>query len=363
MRKVTLLFVALAVLAMSIVPAFAQDDMAMEPTQTIAEIVVASTSAEAPEFTFLLTAIQAADPAVLEALSGEGTFTVFAPTDAAFAALFEELGEEAVAALLADPEALTDILLFHVADVGAPIDAATVGAVLEMSGGSATLETLNGQAIDVVVDEEGTITINGAGLVATDIMATNGVIHVIDAVILPESRDIATIVTEFASVEAMEATDTMPAMMPEFTTLLSAVVGADLAGVLADPEAFFTVFAPTDAAFAALPAETLAAVVGDVELLTSVLTYHVVAGNASTSVLADIAVNAETEGYEFPEFFVGFTEDGGLELATVNGESIVVMIDGMGGITVNESNVVMYDVDASNGVIHVIDAVLVPAGE
>jgi len=362
MRKVTLFFVALAVLAMSIVPAFAQDDMMAEPTQTIAEIVVASATGEAPEFTILLAAIQAADPVVLEALSGEGTFTVFAPTDAAFAALFEVLGEEAVAALLADPETLTDILLFHVADVGVPVDSTTVGAVMEMMSGFATIPTLNGQFIDVAADEEGTVTINGAGLVAVDIMATNGIIHVIDAVLVPESRDIATIVTEFASVEAMEATETTAAVAPEFTTLLGAVVAADLAGVLSDPEAQLTVFAPVDAAFAALPAETLAAVVGDLDLLTSVLTYHVVAGIASTDALTNIALNAD-EGYEFPEWFVGFTEDGGLELATVNGESIVVMIDDMGGITVNGATVVMSDVDASNGLIHVIDAVLVPAGE
>ena len=351
MRKVTLFFVALAILALSVVPAFAQDDMAA-PTQTIAEIVVGATTAETPEFTVLLTAIQAADPAVLEALSGEGTFTVFAPTDAAFAALFEALGEEAVAAVLADPELLTSILLFHVVDAGAPIDAATVGSVMEMMSGFATLETLNGQFIDVESDEEGTITIDGAGLVATDIMATNGVIHVIDAVLLPEDRDIATIVTEFASDE--EA--------PEFTTLLTAVVAADLAGVLTateDSEAEYTVFAPTDAAFAALDAATLEAALADVDLLTAVLTYHVVAGRVSTADIA--AVFAMEEGEEMPEWFVGITEEGGVEIATVNGGSIVVTIDPETlGIMVNEANVVMTDVDASNGIIHVIDAVLLP---
>lgn len=345
MRKVTVLFVSLALFVLAVVPAFAQD----EPG-TIADIVVASASAETPEFSVLLTAVQAADPAVLEALSNpEATLTVFAPTDAAFATLFEALGEEAVAEILADPAALTDILLFHVAE--GTITSDLVVSTLEMTAGMATLQSLNGQYIDVVQDEEGTITINGASLVATDVVASNGIIHVIDAVILPETRDLPTLVTDFASAET-----------PEFTTLLTAVGAAGLVETLADEEAFFTVFAPTDAAFAALPAETLAAALADVDLLTAVLTYHVVAGNVGTAELSNVLTLEE--GAEAPEWFVGLTEDGGIEIATVNGASIVVYLsldeDGMLSAMVNEANIIMTDVDATNGLVHVIDAVILP---
>lgn len=356
MRKLSVLFVALAVFALSLVPVFAQDTSEL----TIAEIVVASASAETPEFSVLLTAVQAADPAVLEALSNpEAQLTVFAPTDAAFGALFEALGEEAVAGLLADTEALTSVLLFHVAE--GTITSDLVVAQLDMTGGVATLESLNGQYIDIVQDEEGKITINGAGLVAVDVVASNGVIHVIDSVILPESRDLPTLVTDFATAET-----------PEFSTLLTAVATAGLVDVLADPEAYFTVFAPTDAAFAAVPADLLGAVLADADLLTAVLTYHVVAGKVGTAELGEVINMAMSDDEmmmdDMPEWYVGITEDGGIEIATVNGATIVVYLslDDMGMLSamVNEANIVMTDVDATNGLVHVIDAVILPpAGE
>lgn len=298
MRKLSLLLISIAVFALSIAPAFAQETTE-EALPTIAEIVVASTTAETPEFTLLLTVIQAADPSVLSALSDpNNSLTVFAPTDAAFMALINALGQEAVGELLANPEALTDILLFHVSPFF--VDSATVGMVMEMMGGkTAPLVTLNGQYIDVALDADGNPTINGANLVAVDIPASNGIIHVIDAVILPESRDIATIVTEFAGAET-----------PEFSTLLTAVVAADLAGALADPEAELTVFAPTDAAFAALPAETLEAALADLDLLTAVLTYHVVAGKVYTADISE-AQYWEVGGEEVPAWFAGLSENGG----------------------------------------------------
>jgi uncharacterized surface protein with fasciclin (FAS1) repeats len=349
MRKVVVLFVTVAMFVLSLVPAFAQD----MSDKTIAEIVVASASAETPEFSTLLTAVQAADPSVLEALSNtEASLTVFAPTDAAFNALLAALGDQAFGEILANTELLTSILLFHVADGAITSD--LVVSTLGMTGGMATLETLNGQYIDMVQDEAGNITINGANLVATDVMASNGVIHVIDAVILPEDRDLPTLVTDFASAET-----------PEFSTLLTAVSAAGLVDVLADDEAFFTVFAPTDAAFAAVPADLLNAALADTELLTSVLTYHVVAGKVGTGDLGRLLEQFGNDMIEdAPEWFVGFTDEGGIEIATVNGASIVVFIslteDGMLSAKVNDANIVMTDVDATNGLVHVIDAVILP---
>jgi uncharacterized surface protein with fasciclin (FAS1) repeats len=342
MRKFGVLaFIAL--LMMLVAPAFAQD-------QTIAEIVVASAGGETPEFATLLAAVSAADPAVLEALSDpEAELTVFAPTDAAFAALAEALGAEAFAAVLADPEMLTGILTYHVvagkvmsADVVALLEASKEGMMEEGAMGSVNVQTLNGQFITIAESDMG-IMVDDANLnlEMVDIEASNGVIHVIDAVILPESRTIAEIVTESATAET-----------PEFSTLLAAVAAADPAvlELLSDPEAELTVFAPTDAAFAAIPADTLAAVLADQALLTSILQYHVMVGKVySTDVAAAIEGNMEAVMGE------------GLELPTaLEGVSVVLTSNEEGQIFLNDSQIVITDIDAANGVIHVIDAVLLP---
>ncbi|HUN05876.1 MAG TPA: fasciclin domain-containing protein [Aggregatilineales bacterium] len=341
MRKFGLL-AFFAIMMMVVAPAFAQD-------QTIADIVVASAGAETPEFATLLAAVSAADPAVLEALSNpEAELTVFAPTDAAFAALAEALGEEAFAGVLADTEALTGILTFHV--VSGKVMSADVVGLLEASKegmeegamGSVSVQSLNGQFIDIAESDMG-ITVNGANLnlEMVDIEASNGVIHVIDAVILPESRTIAEIVVESAGAET-----------PEFATLLAAVSAADPAvlELLSDPEAELTVFAPTDAAFAAVGEETLGAVLADQALLTSILQYHVMVGKIySTDVATVVEENMEavmSDGVELP--------------TALEGVSVVLTANEEGQLFLNESQIVVTDIDAANGVIHVIDAVLLP---
>ncbi|MBN8591464.1 MAG: fasciclin domain-containing protein [Anaerolineae bacterium] len=342
MRKFGLL-AFFAIMMMVVAPAFAQD-------QTIADIVVASAGAETPEFATLLAAVSAADPAVLEALSNpEAELTVFAPTDAAFAALAEALGEEAFAGVLADTEALTGILTFHVvsgkvmsADVVGLLEASKEGMMEEGAMGSVSVQSLNGQFIDIAESDMG-ITVNGANLnlEMVDIEASNGVIHVIDAVILPESRTIAEIVVESAGAET-----------PEFATLLAAVSAADPAvlELLSDPEAELTVFAPTDAAFAAVGEETLGAVLADQALLTSILQYHVMVGKIySTDVATVVEENMEAvmgDGVELP--------------TALEGVSVVLTANEEGQLFLNESQIVVTDVDAANGVIHVIDAVLLP---
>lgn len=177
MKKFLLFVTLIALSVFAVMPSVAQDE------QTIAEIVVASTEAETPEFTTLLAAVSAADPAVLEALSDpEAELTVFAPTDAAFAALAEALGEEAFNGVLADQEQLTNILLYHVVE-GVFSSTDVAAALAEMMDG-VTLTMLNGDDATITMTEEG-IFINDAQIIMTDIDAANGVIHVIDAVILP----------------------------------------------------------------------------------------------------------------------------------------------------------------------------------
>jgi uncharacterized surface protein with fasciclin (FAS1) repeats len=138
-----------------------QDD----PSMNIVEVAVSAGS-----FNTLVAAVQAAG--LVETLSGEGPFTVFAPTDEAFA----EIPEADLNALLADKDALTAVLTYHV--VAGKVMAADVVNL-------ASAETVNGQSIDIAVTD-GKVMIDGAQVVTADVEASNGVIHVINKVILPE---------------------------------------------------------------------------------------------------------------------------------------------------------------------------------
>ena len=356
-----LLVAVMAIFAIS--PALAQDE-------TIADIVVGSATGDTPQFTTLLAAVQAADPAVLEALSDPSQqLTVFAPTDEAFAQLSEFLGAEQFDSILADPATLSNILTFHV--VPGVYTADDVQTALDVNGGqTVTLPTLNGQYIDISGATSGNILINGAPLnmEMVDIQASNGVIHVIDAVITPDDRTIADIVVESAGEET-----------PEFATLLAAVQAADPAVLetLSNPDATLTVFAPTDAAFNALGDETLATVLADPAVLTNVLLYHVVpdtayySGDLNAELLSDMpemndAAEATPEATDeaAPEatddMTMGVWGARSLELTTAQGAPVTITLGEDRSVTINGANFVIVDIDAVNGVIHVIDAVLLP---
>lgn len=328
---------------------FAAPALADHHEGTIAEIVIAASEAESPEFTTLLAAVGAADDGIVAALADpEAELTVFAPTDAAFAALAQVLGDEAFGAILSEDGTprLNEILLTHV--VAGSLGSADVVAALEgaeaddMGHVSVPVVTLSGQTLDVAgaVNDDGLdlaagITVAQANLALdmVDIQASNGVIHVIDAVIVPELRSIADIVVELAG-----------AAEPEFTTLLTAVGAADPAvlELLADPGAAVTVFAPTDAAFAAV--DGLEDIVADTELLTTVLQYHVYPGTVYSFQLGDLV-----------------DEMGKAAVAMANGSGATISVSDM-GVMIDSANIVLelVDIEASNGVIHVIDAVIVP---
>lgn len=275
-----------------------------EPTEapkTIIDIAVAD-----GRFTTLVAAVQAAGLA--ETLSGEGSFTVFAPTDEAFA----KLPEGTVEALLGDIPALTDILLYHV--VPGKVMAADVA-------GLSSADTVLGKPVAIKVDM-GKVYIIEAQVLITDIEASNGVIHVIDSVILPPAE------------EAKNIVDTAVAD-GRFTTLVAALQAADLVETLKG-EGPFTVFAPTDDAFAKLPEGTVEALLKDIPTLTDILLYHVVSGK----VMAADVVNLTSAD-------------------TVLGKPVTIKVD-MGKVYINESEVIITDIETSNGVIHVIDAVLLP---
>ena len=265
---------------------------------------------------------------MVETLKGEGPFTVFAPTDDAFAAI----PKETLDALLADPSGdLTQILLYHV--VPGKVMAADVTDGLEAA-------TVQGAPVTFSI-ADGVVKINDATIVTTDIETSNGVIHVIDAVIMPPA-DEAAAATEAPAEEAAapvgDIVDTAIAA-GSFTTLVAAVEAAGLVETLKG-EGPFTVFAPTDDAFAAIPKETLDALLADPSGdLTQILLYHVVPGKVMAADVTD-----------------------GLEAATVQGAPVTFSIaDGV--VKINDATIVTTDIETSNGVIHVIDAVIMPPAQ
>ena len=271
------------------------------------DIVV--TAIEAGSFKTLATALQAAG--LVEALKGKGPFTVFAPSDEAFA----KLPAGTVETLLKpeNKQSLIAVLTYHV--VPGKIMAADVVKLKAAA-------TINGQRIDVKVDG-GKVQVDQAQVVAADIACSNGVIHIIDQVMLP-------------------STDNIPATAQKagtFKTLLAAAKAAGLVEVLSGDQPL-TLFAPTDDAFAKLPAGTVENLLKpeNKEKLAAILKFHVVPGRFFSN---EVLSKKELK-----------TVQGGLLIASTNN----------GTATINGAGFVATDIDASNGVIHVIDAViLLPA--
>ncbi len=307
----------LAACAPAATPTPAPEPTAMpEPTATpepeLADIV--DTAVADGRFTTLVAAVEAGG--LVDTLKGEGPFTVFAPTDDAFAALPEGTVESLL--LPENKQQLTDILLYHV--VSGKVMAADVT-------GLENAATVLGKDIAIKVDM-GNVYINEAKVIITDIETSNGVIHVIDAVLLPPSDEAA----ESNTIVDVAVAD------GRFTTLVAAVQAAGLVETLSG-EGPFTVFAPTDDAFAALPAGTVENLLKpeNKQALTDILLYHVVSGK----VMAADVVNLTSA-------------------PTVLGKDITITVKD-GKVFLNDTvQVIITDVEASNGVIHVIDAVLLP---
>lgn len=275
------------------------DAVILPPTGTVVDVIVNS-----PDHTTLEAAVLAAD--LQGTLSGDGPFTVFAPTDAAFSAL----PAGTISALLANIPALTNILTYHAA-AGAVFSAGLTNGQMIM--------TVQGQDVTVTF-ANGNVFINDAQVTVADIVATNGVVHVIDAVLLPDPGSVFDII----------------ANSPQHTTLETAINAAGLASTLSGPGTF-TVFAPTDAAFSAVPQATLDALLADPNgLLTDVLLHHVV-GSVAMS-------NSLMNGQQIPTLF---------------GDNLTVTIAGP-TVSIDNAVVTMADIPANNGVVHVINAVLVP---
>lgn len=267
---------------------------------------IVETAVATGSFETLIAAATAAGLA--DDLQGAGPFTVFAPTDEAFA----KLPEGTVASLLEEEnlESLKSILLYHVVS-----GQVTAEQVMELKGAV----TLNGQRVDINTDDG--VKVDAATVVQADIFCSNGVIHVIDTVILPASATIPEVATEAG----------------QFGTLLAAAQAAGLVEALSG-DGPLTVFAPTDAAFAKLPGGTVATLLRpeNRDQLAEILKYHVVSGRV------------------YSEAVVGMDD-----ALTLLGSEIHISVEDC-KVMINNATVIATDIDASNGVIHVIDTVLLP---
>lgn len=284
-----------------------------EPAEVNLKDIVDTAVADG-RFQTLVAAVQAAE--LVDTLKGEGPFTVFALTDDAFAKL--PAGTLDNLLLPENKQALTDILLYHV--VSGNVMASDV-----VNLDSAT--TVLGKDFAIKV-EGGKVFINDAEVIITDIETSNGTIHVIDSVILPPAE------------EAMMDKTIVDIAVADgrFNTLVAAVTAAELVDTLKS-EGPFTVFAPTDDAFAALPAGTLDSLLlpDNKQALTDILLYHVVSGKVMASDVTGLS-----------------------SAPTVLGKDITITIKD-GNVFLNDTiQVIITDIEASNGVIHVIDAVLLP---
>jgi uncharacterized surface protein with fasciclin (FAS1) repeats len=249
-------------------------------------------------------------------------YTVFAPTDDVFAML----GEETINTLLANTDVLSSILLQHV--VMGEVDSVTAFTLNGMEA-----ETASGAKLPVSINSEtDSLMFGGAKIVTKDIYTTNGIIHVIDAVIVGD----VTVPEPVGNIVEVAS------QAGSFNTLLIAAAAAGLADVLADESATFTVFAPTDAAFAQIPESTLNALLADTEALKNVLLYHVI---ADAKVMSDGAVA------------VANSENNKVTMA--NTQMAALSLSGS-DLYINTSKVSAANVEASNGVIHVVDQVILP---
>jgi len=274
----------------------------------IVETAVAASKAAKPEFSVLVEALTKAKLATT--LSGVGPFTVFAPTDAAFTAALTAL-KITKAQLLASSD-LADILKYHVLSGKVPSSAAKA---------SQTPTTLNGLKV-MVTKTGGVVKFATASVTSADLACDNGIIHAIDAVVLPPTLNIV---------------ETAVAASPEFSVLVEAVTKAKLVTTLSGVGPF-TVFAPTNAAFtAALTALNIT----KTELLArtdlaDILKYHVLSGKI---------LSKDLKASQTP--------------ATVQGKTVAIAKDGA-KVAFGDAEVTAADLACSNGVIHTINKVVLP---
>jgi transforming growth factor-beta-induced protein len=303
---------AVALIVFSISSCDNDDDGGNEPQlQSIVAIAQGQSN-----LTSLVTALTKY-PDLVTALSGAGNFTVFAPTNDAFAALLTTIGQTDINEVPED--VLESLLKYHVI---------TSGAVLSTQLTAGDVETFNGE--DIAVTVTGGIRLNGTTQVVTaNVVASNGVVHIVDQVLVP------------ASIGRFVNTIVEPAYFDkDFTTLIAAVTAAspEILTALLAPTPKKTLFAPTNEAFVAAGITTLP---GQDEL-NAVLRYHV--------------LTTEIRANQLPPN----TAPNNTAQSTLAEKNIYISNRGAQGIFINGSRVTQADIVATNGVVHVIDRTLRP---
>merc|ERR1719230_2533742 len=274
--------------------------------QNIVELAEAT-----PELSTLVKALAAGG--LTSTLAGTGPFTVFAPTNAAFA----KLDDKALQALLADKAELDKVLEYHV--LAAKF---TMRELMTVK----IAKTLEGENVNVSDPGGSIIKVNNAKVIKANVGASNGFVHIIDTVL--QAPSLPPIPSKADIVQLAERNT-------DLSTLVKALSAGGLVTTL-EGKGPFTVFAPTNEAFAKIPKDKLAQLLGNKKLLDQLLEYHVVAGDFSMRDLMSAKV-----------------------INTLEKESVVVRSMN-GDIMVNNADVKTADVEATNGVVHVIDNVLVP---
>ena len=285
------------------------------PTPPMSLVDVAASNSD---FSILVGALQQTGlDSTLAALAND--FTVFAPTNDAFAKLPAGTLESL------DNDQLSNILLYHVLPDTVLADAAIT--VAQSADNKVTMANSDMLALSFA---NSTLFANGARISMADVMADNGVIHAIDNVIIPVDN----------SAEPTQSIVEIAVADPDnFSTLVDALTVANLVTTLADENSTFTVFAPTNAAFAKINPDDLNALLADVDALTNVLLSHVVSGAALSSIDA-FAVNGQM-------------------VSSASGNDLSIAIDPeTGQLIISGSTVTITDIKATNGIIHVIDTVI-----
>jgi uncharacterized surface protein with fasciclin (FAS1) repeats len=319
-------------------PLTGPDPLADTSGQTIGAIIQS-----VGDFSVLATAIQGAGMAA--ALTEPGPYTLFAPTDEAFAVLPPVIRD----ALLNDTALLTALLRYHLV-----ADQATTARLAELGGAQA----ISNQPLTVTVATSGELLINDAAIVRGDVPAANGVIHVINRILTPP--DLPLVIPPAPTAAIGLATD--PAQVQSFAQLadadtsgqtiveiLGSTAGLAVAAAAIDSAGLtdalqqagpYTLFVPTDAAFNQLPGTSLEALLNDTTALAGVLQYHLVLDQVAAAELAGLPV-----------------------VLTTNGQELTVTVGADGQLLINNAPVEQADIEAANGVIHIIGAILTPPAQ
>lgn len=284
------------------------DEVLPMPTATS----LVQTVLDTPELSTLAAVLQTpAQAQILEALSGSSAdgLTLFLPTNEAFAALPPNA--------LSDPELVSEVLKFHV--LGAEVFSGDLKP-------SQTVSALNGGKLVVKKTPDGQVTVNGANVIQPDVKASNGVIHIIDSVMIPLRSIVATAAAE-PQLSTLVSILSSPGLEDEKTGLATQGFFNQQPPVWGP----FTVFAPTNDAFTSVAADA-----SDLDTVKKVIRYHVIPGDVFSTDLDDSQ-----------------------EIWTIDGETLQIKKEN-GDVYVNDAKVIVPDIKTNNGVVHVIDSVLIP---